>query len=130
MSVRVLRLRADARLPAPCAPGCAKLGITCPERFALAGPPGAPGLYPTEAFVPTGLAFRIPAGFRGFLVRSCRFNAPGVQVVRTRVEDGEEAFVRLQVLGAGPLVLEAGAEVGALLLEPAAPPGILEAQPA
>lgn len=126
-TVTVFRLRADVRLPEASCPGtaCTKLVLFCPERFVLeAGEPGS-----DEAAVSAGLTFGVPAGFRGFLVRPCGITDKDVHFARTPVESGQEAFFRMKNYGGGPLLYRAGDVLGALVLELADPPGVLEAAP-
>lgn len=150
--MKVFRCRAGAVLPVACCPDavclrarycrgelripccpdgfCAKLSLFCAERSEAAPLPGAPGVFQDTVRVPTGLVFEIPDGFRGFVEAPCGPLDPDRRTLRSPVVNGQELEVWVQnVGGVGPVVLEAGVEVGALNLVRSAALGVLEVVP-
>jgi dUTP pyrophosphatase len=111
-TVRVKKLREDARLPARATQFDAGADLCCSDPFTL-----APG---ERRLIPTGLAIEVPPGYYGRVApRSGLAVRHGIQTLAGVVDSGYrgELQVLLINLGEKPVSFEAGARIAQLIIE-------------
>jgi dUTP pyrophosphatase len=112
LSVRVKKLRADARLPLRAAESDAGADLCCLEAFTL-----APG---ERRLVPTGLALEIPPGHYGRVApRSGLAVRHGIHTLAGVVDSSYRGELQALLinLGAEPVSFEPGARIAQLIIE-------------